>query len=272
MAAQTRARVCLAGTMEGVRELCRSLLENAGWYEPPQEECPDYTIDQLAELVHRHACMEGGDGCGFCYQMLPGALWGDALPESCRLEVSRHPCGLWTALFDYESRSAFQAGDWLALHRQHPQLPMLAMYADWDFGLEKGLKIFTGSCMGEDWERMAEIWLWLTADYEVGYPPEEAVERLRKLNVTLQREEFDMSIGEMLESCIANLTDLEAQCGDAEALAARLQDCRERGDYNTLTNLHLLVAESRLWAMEHKNRWIACLQAVLEAWRAEGEA
>lgn len=270
MAAQTRARVCLTGTQEGMRELCRSLLENAGWYEPPEEDCPDYTTEQLTELVHRHARMKGGDAGGFCYQMLPGAVWGDAIPGSCRFTVARHPSGLWTALFDYGSRSAFQAEDWLALHRQHPQLPMLAMYADWDFGLEKGMKIFTGGCMGEDWDRMAAIWLWLTAEYEVGYPPEEAVERLRKLSLTLQREDFDMSIGEMLETCLANLADLAAQRGDAAELAARLQQCRDRGDYDALTDLHLLVADCCLWEMEHVNRWSACLQAVLEAWRASG--
>ena len=65
----------------------------------------------------------------------------------------------------------------LTLHREIKMLPMMALYANDDFGLEKGAKIFAGGRVGDDWNRMGEAFLYLIAGYEEGYPPEEAVAR-----------------------------------------------------------------------------------------------
>ena len=68
-------------------------------------------------------------------------------------------------------------------------MPMLALYADWDFGMEKGMKVFFGGKAHDDWNRMGEIWLWLWTQYETGYPPEEAVARLEAEGFRVELEE-----------------------------------------------------------------------------------
>lgn len=270
--AMTRARVCVVGTEDDMMALCRALLNNCDWLDEPEADLPALTLEELIGQVRHHAQMEGGDDCSFYYGMLADFPYGDALDDSCRLDIHKHPAGLWTALFTYDSETAFQPEDWLRLHRQCRSVPMLALHADWDFGLEKGMKLFTGGKVLDDWSHMAEVWLWLTARYEVGYPPEEAVERLRKLRKTIDREEFDMSIGEMLQACIDNLIDLRAHTSEPSMLSELMQQCREQKDYEGLFLVQCRIAESVLWEISHYNRWVACLEAVRNAWHeAEGD-
>lgn len=288
MTTKTRSRVCAFGSEAEMKTLCRALLENRGWLpeseqvESGQAEAsllpgqqpdePELTLAQLVELVQHHSRKEGGEACTFFYDMVGEHPYGAALAVVCRFEVTKHPSGLWLACFSYGGDTPFQPEDWQRLHRQCKGLPMLAMYADWDFGLEKGMKIFAGGKTRDDWSRMAEVWLWLMAEYEVGYPPEEAVERLRKLRETLNREDFDMTIGEMLAACIDNLQELGEETADPAALQAQMQHCREVKDYTELFRIYLRIAETALWETAHNHRWIACLESVREAWvDAEGE-
>jgi len=272
MTTKTRSRVCAFGSEADMMTLCRTLLANRGWQPETQEDEPEWTLDRLVELVQHHSRMEGGEECTFFYDMVAEHPYGAALASVCRMEVTKHSAGLWTALFTYGGDTPFQPEDWQRLHRQCKGIPMLAMYADWDFGLEKGMKIFAGGKTRDDWSRMAEVWLWLMAEYEVGYPPEEAIERLRKLRKTFEREDFDMTIGEMLTACIDNLTALGEETANPEALQEEIQQLRAEKDYTALFALYLSIAETALWETAHNHRWIACLESVLEAWTAaEGE-
>lgn len=271
MTTKTCSRVCAVGSEADMMTLCRALLTNRGWLPEENAEEPELTLEQLVALVHRHARKEGGEDCGFFYDMVAEHPYGAALTTACRFEVRRHPSGVWTACFTYGGDTSFQPEDWLELHRQCGCVPMLAMYADWDFGLEKGMKRFVGGKMGDDWSRMGEVWLWLTAAYEDGYPPEEAVARLRKLRTTLEREDFDMTIGDLLSACEENLRQLDEETGDAEALRADMQRCREEKDFTELLRLYLRIAETALWEADHYKRWLAALTAAREAWEdAEG--
>ena len=270
MTTKTRSRVCAVGSESDMITLCRALLANRGWL-PEEDEAP-LTLEQLTALIHHHAQQEGGAEDAFFYDMVAPRPYGTALLTACRFHVKKHPCGIWTASFAYGGDTAFQPEDWLRLHRQCGSVPMLAMYADWDFGLEKGMKRFIGGKMGDDWSRMGEVWMWLMARYEDGYPPEESVARLRKLRATLEREDFDMTIGELLMACIDNLHDLDVETGDPEDLAAQLHRCREEKDFTELLRLYLRIAETALWEIAHIDRWLANLTTTLEAWQeAEGE-
>ena len=269
---KTHSRVCAVGSEADMMTLCRALLSNRGWLPEPAEDEPALTLEQLTALVRRHARKEGGEDCTFFYDMVAPHPYGAALASVCRLEVKKHPCGVWTACFSYGGDTSFQAEDWLRLHRQCGNIPMAAMYADWDFGLEKGMKRFVGGKMGDDWARMGEVWMWLTAGYQDGYPPEESILRLKKLQKTLDREEFDLSIGELLTACIDNLTALDAETADPVALAAQLQRCREEKDFAELLRLYLRIAESALWEVAHIDRWLANLESDRAAWQAAGMA
>ena len=253
-----------------MRVICRALLKNRGWL-PEEDETP-LTLEQLIALVHRHSRKEGGEECTFYYGMVAPHPYGAALASVCRFEVKKHPSGVWTALFAYGGDTPFQPEDWLQLHRQCGNVPMLAMYADWDFGLEKGMKRYVGGRMGDDWTRMGEVWMWLTVQYQDGYPPEESVARLHKLQKTLDREDFDMSIDELLTACIENITALDRDTADPDALAAQLQRFREEKDFTGLLRLYLRIAEAELWESAHVDRWLANLISDREAWRAAGEA
>lgn len=269
---KTRSRVCAIGSEEDMLLLCRTLLNNRGWLEEPEEGLPPLTLEQLIGQIHHHAHKEGGEECTFFYDMVAEHPYGAALAEVCRMDIRRHPTGMWTACFIYGGDTSFQAEDWLSLHRQCRGLLMLAMYADWDFGLEKGMKIISGGKVYDEWSHMAETWLWLMAAYEVGFPPEESVERLRKLRRTFEREEFDMTIGEVLLSAIDNLTELGEMTADPAALAAEIGRCRAEKDFTGLMDVYLLIAGTVLWETAHNHLWIANLKAVHDAWiAAEGE-
>lgn len=145
---------------------------------------------------------------------------------------------------------------------------MMALYANDDFGLEKGQKTFISGRAGDAWEHMGEVFFFLIAQYEEGYPPEEAVMRLMKLRETLEREEFDLTMGELLANCIAHLTALDTQTCDTVALTADMQQMRAVKDYDGLFHLYLLLIEAELWDIEHVDRHLACLQSLNTAWQA----
>ena len=90
------------------------------------------------------------------------------------------------------------------------------------------------------------------------------MERLAKLEKTLEREDFDMSISELLESCVENLEYL----GDTSDITAEsLQAAKEQQDFDLLFEMIARIGETALWETEHNARWIACLEAVQEAWQ-----
>ena len=272
MATLNRARVCTIGTQEDMIRLCRTLLDNCQWFDEPEDDKPDLSLEALLALIAKHARLDGTDESTFCYPMIGLRTYGDAIAATCRLTIRRHPCGLFLALFAYDSETPFQHEDWLNLHRQMKMLPMMALYANDDFGLEKGMKIFAGGRVGDDWDRMGEAFLYLIAGYEEGFPPEEAIARLRKLRKTLEREDFDLTIGGILRGCMENLESLQEDVSDAEALSADMQTFRQEKDYESLFHLYLRLIEAELWDIQHVDRHLACLEAVYDAWiDAEGE-
>ena len=272
MANLNRARVCTLGTQEDMIRLCRLLLDHCQWFDEPEDDKPTLTLEQLTTLISKHARLEGSDASTFYYPMVSAHPYGDAITSTCRLTIRKHPTGLYLALFAYDSETPFQHEDWAALHRDVKLLPMMALYANDDFGLEKGAKLFIGGRVGDDWDRMGETFLYLIANYEEGYPPEEAVTRLRKLRKTLEREDFDMSIGGILRGCIEHLEELDADLSDTEALLADMHQMRQEKDYEGLFNTYLRLIEAELWDIQHVDRHLACLQAAYDAWvDAEGE-
>lgn len=268
MPARNRARVCTLGTQEDMIRLCRALLDNCQWFDEPEKQQDSLTLEQLLALVNDHARLEGSREGGFCYAMVAPHPFGSAESATCRLSIRKHPTGLYLALFCYDSENLFQHEAWLSLHRQVKMLPMLALYANDDFGLEKGVKTFVGGRAGDNWDHMGEVFLFLIAQYEEGYPPEEAVTRLMKLRDTLEREEFDLTIGELLTRCIRHLTALDAQTRDTAAMGAAMQQMRTEKEYDGLFHLYLLLIEAELWDIEHVDRHLACLQSLNAAWQA----
>lgn len=272
MSTLNRARVCTLGTQEDMIRLCRLMLDHCQWFDEEEADKPDLTLEQLLTLIGKFSRQEGSEDCGFYYPMITAHPYGDAVASTCRLEIRRHSTGLYLALFSYDSETPFQHEDWLALHREIKMLPMMALYANDDFGLEKGMKLFVGGRVGDDWDRMGEAFLYLIANYEEGYPPEEAVSRLRKLRKTLEREDFDLSIGGLLRGCMENLESLDEAVSDAEALAADMQTFRQEKDYESLFHLYMRLIEAELWDIQHVDRHLACLEATYDAWvDAEGE-
>lgn len=266
MSSLHRSRVVAIGTEADMIRLNRALLRNQGWLEE-NEEGHEMSLEELYAKVHELAQYEGAQESTFLYDMITGAPFGDATDESCRYVMRRESCGLYTACFSYEGDTPFQPEDWMDLHRHSNMMPMLVLRAAWDFALDKGMLIISAGRVLDNWDRMAETWLWLIHQYEFGYPPEEAVERLRKLSVTMEREDFDLSIGELLSSCIDNLKDL---ADTSDITPESLLDAREKRDYTGLFEMIARVGETALWETEHNARWIACLEATLAAWKESG--
>lgn len=259
-------RVAAVGSEQDMLRLCRAMLSNCDWLEA-QEEGPEKTLPQLLESIREHSREEAGVDCEFFYGTIARHTFGEADEDSCRFSVRQDPCGLWVASFAYAGDTPCQAEDWLRLHQQCNRLPMLILRAGWDFSRDKGMLILSGGRIHEDWNRMGEIWMWLIAGYECGYPPEEAVARLRKLEKTMENEDFEYTVEELLQACIDNLHDLTDHMSDPDFLRAMMAQCIERRDWEGLFVLQCRVAESALWETEHKARWLATLEAVLEAWQ-----
>ena len=89
---------------------------------------------------------------------------------------------------------------------------------------------------------------------------------------TLEREDFDMTIGGILRGCMENLEELSEDVGDAEAVTADMQQFRQEKDFESLFHLYLRLIEAELWDIQHVDRHLACLEATYDAWvDAEGE-
>lgn len=267
MASLHRARVCAVGTEEDMIRLLSVLLDNCSALPPAEDRAP-FSLEELYSLMLTYTHEHASDLESFMYSMISPSRYADAEPGTCRLNVRRENCGLWTATFAYDSPNPFQIHEWLDLHRRCGNLLMVVQRASWDFGLDKGELILTGGEVMDNWQAMNECWLWLIPQYECGYPPEEAVNRLAKLAVTLEREESDMTVEELLKSCMDNLNAIAMETEDPNALAASLAGCLERRDFVGLLEIQHLVAEAALWEIEHNAKWLACLDTVLAAWRA----
>lgn len=261
-----RARVVAVGSEEDMLRLCRVMLRNSEWIDESEDQ-PPMTLAETIEQIRARSQVEGGPNCGFCYAMLTQRIYGQADPDTCRMTVRQEPCGLWTATFAYDSDEPFQHEDWLRLHNACGRVPMLALRASWDYAVAKGMLIITGGHVLENWDHMDESWLYLIAQYECGYPPEEAVRRLAKLQDTLEREDSDLTIAELLENCADNLRDIAEHTADPALLAELLAACRRDKDWRELFTLHCRVAETALWETEHNARWLANLEAVRAAWQ-----
>lgn len=149
--------------------------------------------EELRQQVKKHAEELGGEESGFYYGMVARYTYGDADNRTCRFDIARQPSGLWTACFHYDGETPFQNEDWLYLHEHAGRVPMLAIHACADFAADKGMTVFTGGQTLDEWSQMAEIWFWLMEQYEIGNPPEEAVQHLKKLEGIMRQSEFDMT-------------------------------------------------------------------------------
>lgn len=269
MAIQYRTRICAVGDEQDMIRLCKAMLSNMDWLEEPEHRSTPYTLQELQELLRQRAREEGGDACEFLYEMTARRAFGDAIDDSCRFEIHPETCGLWTASFDYLSEHSLQVEDWLKLHNQVRQLPMLILRACSDFTRDKGMLILTGGRAYDDWNYMGETWLWLMEEYECGYPPEEAVARLEKLAETLRHEEYDLSVSELLDSSMEHLRHLGEFIAAGEQLKSAISRCIEESDFKRLFMIQSRLAETVLWQTEHNARWLACLEAVKQAWNQQ---
>lgn len=259
-----RARIVAIGGEADMIRLNRALLTSHDWLEEDVDG-PELTLEQLYEQVHQRARWDGSEDSGFIYDMVAPVPFGNADPDLCRYTMRKEACGLWTATFSYEGDTTFQPEDWLHLHKASGCMPMLALRASWDFAQDKGLMIFSGGRIYENWDRMAECWLWILHQYECGFPPEEAVDRLSKLEKTLEREDCDLTIDELLESCADNLRQLEDV---SDVTEESLRAAYEQKDFALLFEMQARVAETCLWETEHNARWLAGIESVQQAWQA----
>ena len=251
------ARIAAVGSEADMRRLCQAMLHNAGWDgDLPGEP------DALAGVVSRCAAEEAGPDCGFLYEMVTRRAYGSAEEDSCRFTVRREDCGLWTALFSYESAAPFQPEDWLRLHAQSGRVPMLVLRASDDFDRAKGLLVLSGGYAQEDWSRMAECWLWLTTRYGER-DPEEALLRLRRLARLLEDEEEDLTVPALLRRCADMTHKLRDQAADPDALRERLALAARERDYQTMFTLHCVAAQSALWEIDRADHWLRCLSALI---------
>ena len=250
------ARIAAVGSEGDMRRLCQAMLRNAGW----QEEMPA-GLDALTEAVRRVAAEEGGPACGFLYEMVTRRAYGDAEEDTCRFAVRREDCGLWVALFAFESGTPFQPEDWLRLHVQSGKVPMLALRASDDFDRDKGLLAFSGGYLQEDWSRMEECWLWLVTRYGE-QEPDEAIRRLNRLARLLADEEEDLTVGRLLRRCGEMLQRLRGRTADAEGLRAALAAAMQNSDYQTVFAIQCAVAQSALWEADRADEWRQCLDAL----------
>lgn len=252
-------RIAAVGGEGDMRRLCQAMLRNAGY----EGDIP-HSLDALTEAVRRHAAEEYGPDCGFLYEMITRRAYGDAEEDTCRFTVRREPCGVWTALFTYESATPFQPEDWLRLHVQCDRLPMLALRACDDFDRDKGLLAFSGGYVHEEWSRMEECWLWLVTRYGDG-DPDQAIRLLTRLARLLEDEEDELTVPELLARCGRFLQGLRDRTHDAEELREQFAQAVQTRDYQALFSLQCLVAQSVLWEADRAEHWQECLNRLAES-------
>ncbi len=266
MAEMHRARVCAVGSEADMTRLLRVMMENAGELEETEELlAPRLSREEMEATLHRLAKDEGGMEDGFLYGTLSRVPFGSAEIKTTRMTIREEACGLWTACFAYDSFDPFQVEDWMQLHLRCGRVLMVAQYASYRFGLEKGATLLSGGRALDNWDMMAEIWLWLIAQYECGYPPEEAAQRLKRLQSTMDMEDCGQTVPELLQSCLANLHTIASRTADPAALRAAYSEAVSLSDFPLIESIQIAVGESVLWETEHLSKWQANIQAVLEA-------
>ena len=206
------------GTRGRHARLCQVILDNIDYWEEPVDR-PPYTLKELQEQLHTAVRENGPETDGFLYEMISPKRYGTATPGTLRLRMEQDGCGLWYACFAYESTSPFQTREWMDLHKRCSHPLMVALRASEDLGGENGEIIFTAGGTLDNWDSMLECWMWLMEQYECGYPPEEAVARLDRLQAALEAEEYDMSVDELLGSCERNLSALAGRRGQRRPAA-----------------------------------------------------
>ena len=262
MSAYFRARVACVGNEQDMHRLLCTLLDNTGYLDIPDDR-PPYTLSELLDQVSLHAREDGGANDTFLYSMISRHRYGTAEDGTCHLQLTQHPCGLYTALFRYDSADPFQVHEWLELHRRTGRLLTVAQRASSDFTLDKGEIIFTAGQVLDNWDSMCECWLWLMDQYGCGLPPAEAASHFRKVQAILTREEYDQSIQSLLISCRNNLEGLAYNVSDQEGMREAMDACLVRRDFVHLSEYHYAMAESVLWETEHNHKWFATLDSVI---------
>lgn len=250
------ARVAAVGTEAQMAHLCQAMLRNAG----ADSDMPG-ALTGLADAIRRHAAEEAGPDCGFLYEMIARRPFGDAEEDTCRFTVRREGCGLWTALFSYDSRTPFQPEDWHHLHMQCDRLPMLILRACDDYDRDKGMLVLSGGYLQEEWSRMEECWLWLVSGYGAD-SQEAAVKQLTQLARLLEDEDDELTVPALLERCGRFLQRMNERLSDADGLRDALALAVQHHDYQTLFHLQCQVALGALWEADRAERWQRCLEAL----------
>lgn len=261
MARLHRARVTAVGSEQDMLRMAHVMLENGDWLSE-EEDGPVPTLEALLALVTRRSHWENGESCGFLDRMIAPRPFAQFVPDSCRMEVQRQACGLWTATFAFDSWDDFQSEDWLQFHLRCDRMPMFALHAGEEFAMEKGGVVFTGGAYHEEWGLMAETWLWLFHQYFAGTPTEEMPQTLKRFNALLARE-WDQDAHTLLRSCLTYLQQVAA--AKARVTAEALQEAKEQQNFAELFNMQRTIADGELWETEHIAMWAACLKNGLQA-------
>lgn len=258
--ASTRIRVCAVGRQQDMLRLCRYLLRN-----DEESLSPEATLEQLVARILHLAHEEGLEGSQFLYEMVADRLYGDAREETCRMNIREESCGLYTALFAYESESLFQPSDWLAVH-QACGMPLFVLRASEEFYQEKGMLILSGGRAHDNWERMAEAWLYLNLRYGADFEGRDPRKVRKTLVHQAEDEDFEMTVGEMLDACVENLTELQEFAQAAEENRQEIETCRQEKDFQGLFYFFGKAAETRLWDIDHAEEHIAQVESLKETW------
>ena len=258
-----RIRVAAVGSKTDMIRLNRVLLTNLKVLEEPDDR-PPFTLRELKEQVEAEVQWQTGDGSGFLYEMIGRRHYGEALDGS-RYELIQMDRDLWTALFTYESGFRLQTDDWLQLHLQCEKLPMFILHATNDFSLDKGYVCISNGEVREEWDRMAETWLWLVEEYCTGMDPESAVRHLERLEKVMVREDWNQTVEQLLESCEENLQEVmrARDLIDTDKYA----QAEEAGDWVRLYEMQKLLADAQLWDIRRSTIYLACLKQDREAWQ-----
>ena len=266
MAVLHRARACIIANDATMHAMLRRMLLNCAYFD--EYDIPE-TLEMLKEQVQLHAKEDGGTGDTFLYEMISPRRYADAEPGTCRLDFLTHPGNLMTACFSYDSAQEFQVHDWLDLHNRIGQPMTVILHASEDFSLDKGEIILAQGHAQENWDTICETWLWLMEQYECGLPPAEGISRLKQLQKTLEDEEYDTDIPQLLSSCLTYLKSLCLSTEDKEGLGRALEQSLQEQQFGKRMELEYLICESALWETQHLAKWEATLSALQQAWKEQ---